>query len=154
MAGKNKKQSTVDADGFTTLQTGGAEEQFERAEFVEPAPGTELAGKLTRAFIIPDDFNEGRFRACYEYRDTAGELWAFGEKAGFRTAIRGMRIGDDFKLLFIQKDQLEDERTGKSRGSAWRTDLRVKSNGGGQLVADELRKAWKTKQAAADDLPF
>lgn len=149
---KKDKGSVADADGFVSQETGTGEE-FERAEFVEPAEGTELAGVITRVFVMDDTFNEGKKRVAYEYRDAAGELWAFGEKGGIKRAMRAQRIGNEFVLVFGKKVALKDAK-GKSRGTMWKTNLRTKDTGEGPLVLDELRRIARELKAEADDLPF
>lgn len=155
MATKKAEKSSaavVDADGFVQQETGTGEE-FERAEFVEPAEGTELSGELTRVFVMDDTFNEGKKRVAYEYRDADGNLWAFGEKGGFKRAMRQQRIGNSFVLVFGKKVALKDPK-GKSRGTMWKTDLRTKDNGTGPLIIDELRRIARELKDEASELPF
>lgn len=159
MAGKNKQTSNtaaVDANGFEKLDTIDGTEgvSFADAKWVEPGEGVTIAGELVRAFVTKDTLGgEKDFRACYVVKDANGVEETFGEKAAFRQAIQGLKLGDTITLTFKTKEAImkNNRPTGKE---AWRVDLFVNRTGKGRKVIDELLASHRALIAAGADLPF
>jgi len=144
------------ANEWTKRDTADGESSFKEAEWVEPGEGTVVEGVLMRAFVLRDELGGDRpFRACYVVADAAGDEWTFGEKASFKSAIRGLKMGVVMRLTFLKKEKLVDAKTKKPTGKTiWRTRLDTKDEGVGEPVIDALKKSHADLVAKGEDVPF
>lgn len=143
---------------WQTHETADGSQPMETAEWVEPGEGTVIEGVLVRAFVMPDTFAEGGkkpYRACYVVRDADGHEWTFGEKAGFKRAIRALTLGTYVRVTFKGKERQTDPKTGKpGPKTIWRVTLESKGMGSGAPIEKALLKSYEERQANGEDLPF
>lgn len=155
---KKKNAAPVSETEWNDHDTADAGASYEKAEWVEPAPGLTLEGTLMRAFVMKDDLAASsggkKFRAGYVYADAQGHEWTFGEKAGFAAAIREQNLGVHFCLTFVEKKKQLDTKTQRPTGKTiWVTKFKTKGVGVGDSVAEALDRSHKEllKSGAALD---
>lgn len=149
-------EALADANGWTKHDTADAGATYEQSEWVEPGEGTVIEGTLTRAFVIKDTLGGRKpFRACYAVTDAQGNIWTFGEKAGFERAIRSQRMGVELRLEFKGKQAQTDKQTGRPTGkSIWVTDFFTKQAGTGVTVMEALDKSLADLRKSGGDREF
>lgn len=152
---KKTEETKPTGEQWTKQATAEGEQQFQD-EWVEPAEGTRIEGTLMRAFVLRDDMGGERpFRACYVVADADGHEWTFGEKASFRRAIRGLKLGVQLRLTFVKKEKLTDPKTKKPTGKTiWRTTLETLGEGVGVAVMEQLKASHADLVAGGEDCPF
>lgn len=121
----------------------------DRGEWVAPAEGVVIEGKLTRVFVIRDgDEYTANYAVTEGYGEKDAATWLIGEKAAFRAAIRARNIGDDIKVTYKTKVPVPD----KKNQHMWLVDFEYRANGD---KSEPVKKALKAQyEALKEDLPF
>lgn len=127
-------------EGWTSEDVAGELE----GEFIAPAEGLVIEGKLERAFAVEGEFGISAaygIRGSAKWKDGAsveGQMILIGERPFFKNSIRDLKMDTTVRLTFGKK-----EKFGKKDLSMWKGELLSKRDGTGRTVASELVRYYK-----------
>lgn len=136
-----QKTSTVAAPkGFKKIAGGEME-----GEFFDAVEGSVILGTIEGGFSLEGDYGK---RVVFRIRDDKGQLWLLSEKAGFRDALLGQKVGSGVQVSFFEKVKMKG-----AKGQFWETETLSNDAGTGPTVAEVVAKedAERERKAAAKE---
>lgn len=122
-------------------------------EWVTPAPGTVVHGRLKKAFFF-EGGDYGR-SVGYEFLKADGESVLVSKRAFFSSAMSDCKIGDVVRIKFNEEvPVLNKEGKQKGKQTMWVGTFQVKREGSGLPVSAILDKAEAKAATVKPDAPF